>query len=382
MSNSGPGSRPARLPMRGTQQLAWPGACVAKPLFWLALVLPLAGCGEKAVAPAAAPRMVLVHVVASGGAMSEAAYSGEVRARHEINLAFRVGGKLLARAVDVGDRVAAGQLLARLDPADLALSSAAAEANLEAAAAERAYAEQEAKRYRGLRAQQFVSQALLDAKETALRAAEERVRALTAQASLAKNQRGYGELRADAAGVVAAVQGEAGQVMAPGQPVLKLARSGEKEVLIAVPEHRVTELAEAGELVVTLWAVPGKTYRGHVREVAPQADPVTRTYAARVSILDADDAVRLGQTARVSLSQIAVATLIPAGSVFQQGRQPAVWVLDAEGRAHLRPIEVAAWREDGVAVKGGLSAGDRIVAAGAHKLVEGEAVRVAEGSRP
>ena len=153
--------------------------------------------------------------------------------------------------------------------------------------------------------------------------------------------------------------------------------------MVAVPENRVAELTRAGEVVVTLWAAPEKRYRGRVREVAPQADPVTRTYAAKISILNADAEVRLGQTARVTLKTTKDAqTLIPLGSVFQQGQQPAVWLLEKDGRVHLRPVTVAAWREDGVAVKGGLSAGERIVAAGAHKLVEGEAVRVVEGGQP
>ncbi len=337
----------------------------------------LSGCREEAAPAAAQARTVLVYTVALGEGFNQAEYSGEVKPRHETALAFRVGGKLLTRQVDVGDRVAAGQLLARLDAADLALSSSGAEANLAAAGAERAYAKAEAARYRDLQAQQFVSQALLDAKETALKASEERYRALSAQSSLAGNQRGYSELRADAAGVVAAVLADAGQVVAAGQSVVRLARTDEKEVLIAVPENRVTELSKAGELVVTLWAVPDKHYRGRVREIAPQADAVTRTFAARVAILNADAEMRLGQTARVLLGKSATAaTLIPLGSVFQQGKQPAVWLIGNDGRVHLRPIQVAAWREDGVAVSGGLAAGERIVAAGAHKLVEGEVVRV------
>ena len=351
------------------------------PCLLLTSVL-LSGCREKAEPAAAQPRTVLALTVALGEGFNQAEYSGEVKPRHETALAFRVGGKLLTRLVDVGDRVVAGQLLARLDAADLALSSSGADANLAAAAAERSFARAEAARYRDLRAQQFVSQALLDAKETALKAAEERHRALAAQSSLAGNQRGYSELRADAAGVVAVVLAEAGQVVAAGQPVFRLARTDEKEVLIAVPENRVTELSKAGDLTVTLWAAPDKRYRGRVREIAPQADAVTRTYAARVSILNADAEVRLGQTARVLLGKTAgvatAATLIPLGSVFQKGKQPAVWLISEDGHVQLHPVTVAAWREDGVEVSGGLEAGDRIVAAGAHKLVDGEAVRVEE----
>ncbi len=345
---------------------------------WL-LVLPLAGCGAKTPPPAPQLKTVLAHEVRVDPGAQQAEYSGEVRARHEISQAFRVGGKLLARLVDVGDRVTAGQVLARLDAADLTLSSSGAEANLAAVDAERNFARAEVQRYRDLHARQFVSQALLDAKEAALQSAEERHRALSAQVGIAHNQRGYAELRADADGVVAQVLAEAGQVLAAGQPVAKVAQSGEREVLVAVPENRVAELSRAGEVAVVLWAAPERRYRGRVREVAPQADPVTRTYAARIAILDADAGVRLGMTARVAVNRGTreAVFLIPTGAVFQQGKQPAVWLIGEDGHVRLRPITVAAWREDGVAVSGGLVGGERIVAAGAHKLVKGEAVRVA-----
>jgi RND family efflux transporter MFP subunit len=346
-------------------------------LVLLALML-LTACGEKTLPPTAQPRTVLAYTVAMGEGFNQAEYSGEVKPRHETALAFRVGGKLVERRVELGDRVTAGQVLARLDPADLAQSQKSAEAQLASNEAERTFARAEVERYRGLKAQQFVSQAALDAKETALKSSEEKVRSAAAQKTLAANQSGYASLSSDASGVVSAVQAEAGQVVAAGQPVLKVARTDEKEVLVAVPENRVSELVNSGEVVVTLWAVPDKRYRGRLREIAPQADPVTRTYAARVAILNADAEVRLGQTARVVLSKATAetATLIPLGSVFQQGKQPAVWLIGDDGRVHLRPVKVAAWREDGVAVSGGLVAGERIVAAGAHKLVEGEAVRV------
>jgi len=344
----------------------------------------LAACNEKETPPVPQARMVLAHQVEIGAGFNHAEYSGEVKPRYETALAFRVGGKLIERRVELGDRVVAGQVLARLDSADLAQSQKSAAALLAAAEADRAFAQADVERYRGLKAQQFVSAAALDAKETAFKAAAEKVRAAAAQKSLASNQSSYSALSSDSNGVVAAVLAEAGQVVTAGQPVLKVARTDEKEVLIAVPENRVTELSKAGELTVTLWAAPDKRYRGRVREIAPQADALTRTFSARVAILNADAEVRLGQTARVLLSNEAAgaASLIPLGSVFQQGKQPAVWIIGSDGRVHLRPVTVAAWREDGVAVSGGLAAGDRIVAAGAHKLIEGEAVRVAEGARP
>ncbi len=352
----------------------------SRVILFLLIPLLIAACGDKTPAPSPQPRAVLAHTVHLGAGSNRAEYSGEVKPRHDAALAFRVGGKLIERRVEVGDRVAAGQILARLDPADLAQSQKSAEAQLVAAEADRAFARADVERYRGLKAQQFVSQAALDAKETALKTAEQKVHAAAAQGNIATNQSGYAVLSSDAAGVVSAVLTEVGQIVAAGQAVVKVARTDEKEVLIALPENRVGELAGADGVVVTLWALPDKVFRGRVREVSPQADPVTRTYAARVAILDADANVRLGMTARVLLDRHGqeIQTMIPAGSVFQKGREPAVWVIGADGHVHLRPVNVVTWREDGVTVRGGLAEGERIVAAGAHKLTEGEAVRVVD----
>lgn len=349
----------------------------------LSFLVPLAACGDKPKPPVPSPRVVLAYQVRVGGGAAQAEYSGEVKPRHEAALGFRVAGKLIERRVEVGDSVAAGQVLARLDPADLAQSLKGAQAQLAAAEAERTFARAELERYRGLRAQQFVSQAALDGKETALKSAEEKFRAAAAQRAIAANQAAYAALVSDSAGVVSAVLAEPGQVLAAGQPVIKVARSGEKEVAIALPENRVAAATHARAVEISLWAAPDKRYRGRVREVAPQADPVTRTFAVRVSLLDADDDVRLGMTARVSLADAggSAPMLIPAGSVFQQGKQAAVWVIATDGRVHLRPVQVSAWREDGAAIQGGLAEGERIVAAGAYKLVEGEKVQVAD-TRP
>lgn len=331
---------------------------------WWFLVLPLlAACGEKSPPPAAAPagpRIVKAMKVGPGEAATEHVYSGEVRARFETTAGFRVGGKLVERRVDVGARVRAGQPLARLDPADLRLAAAQAEAN-------RALAAAELGRARELRRKSFVSQAALDAKEAAAQVAE-------SQARLAQNQAAYATLAADAAGVVAAVLAEAGQVVGAGQGVFRIARDGEREVAIAVPEARLAGLKPGAAATVALWA--GKTYRGTLRELAPMADPATRTFAARVTLHDAPADLPLGMTATVRFSGAAAdGIVVPLAAILQAGAQPAVWVIDAAGRISQRAIEVERYGDAGAVVKSGLRAGETIVAAGAFKLTAGEAVR-------
>lgn len=325
----------------------------------------LAAC-SKEPPPPAPPKLVRTLVVGVADADAARAYSGEVRARHETPLGFRVGGKITARLVDAGARVKAGQPLARLDAADAALQAAQAEAN-------RTLAEADARRFRDLRARNFVSQAALDAKETALKAAD-------AQAGLAQNQSAYTTLTADHDGVVAAVLAEPGQVVTSGQPVLRVARDGEREVAIALPEGAVGGLAPGAAAEIGLWSAGGKTYRGRLRELAPAADPATRTYAARVTVLDPDAALALGMTASVRFAAPAAPAtpVVPLAALYQQGGEPAVWVVGADQTVTLRKVRVAAYTDAGAAVAAGLSPGERIVAAGVHKLSAGEKVRLAD----
>ncbi len=344
-------------------------------VWMVAWTLVLSGCGREVEPPKVQPRFVLTETVRPGAAAAMNQFAGEVRARHEVALAFRVGGKLATRGVEVGDTVASGQVLAQLDPVDLRQNQQGVEADLAAVAAELRLARLEVERHRTLKASGFVSQAALDGKETVLRAAEEKHAAAQSRAGLAKNQSAYAALRADAAGVITQVLAEPGQVLAAGQPVVRLAQRGEMEVAISVGEGRIGEFVPGRAVRIRLWALPGKTFAGRVREIAPQADALTRTFAVRVSLTESAPQVRLGMSAEVGLDSGGNGTsvLLPATAVFQKGRQPAVWVLK-EGKVQLRPVEVAQWREDAVEVRAGLQAGEVVVSAGANKLVEGEAV--------
>lgn len=331
-----------------------------KPMLSLPLLAALAACGEPPT-PAAPPPVVQTLVLAPTSAAAARTYSGELRARHETMLAFRVGGKLVARLVDVGAVVTPGQTLARLDPTDMALQAGQAEA-------QRALAESDAKRYGDLRARNFVSAAALEAKETTLAAA-------SAQAALARNQAGYAVLRADKAGAVAQVLAEPGQVVAAGQGVLRIAEAGEIEVAIAVPESQLAGLKPGAAAEIALWA-GHKPLRGKLRELSPVADAATRTYAARVSLLDRDAGLVLGMTATVKFVQEGGDVLaVPLAAVFQHGGEPAVWVLGADDTVTLRPVVVAAYGDAGAAIATGLAGGERIVAAGVHKLAAGQKVR-------
>jgi RND family efflux transporter MFP subunit len=325
-----------------------------------AAALGLAACGSPPPPPAVPPYVKTV-VAGEQPSASASSYSGEVRARHETTLAFRVGGKIMERLVDVGAVVKAGQPLARLDPSDLTLQAGQAEA-------QRALAEADAKRYRDLRAKNFISQSALDARETTLQTAN-------AQAALARNQSAYGILRADKAGAIAQVLAEPGQVVAPGQGVFRLAEAGEIEVAITVPESRLRGLKPGVPAEISFWNGQ-KPLRGRLRELSPVADPATRTYAARVSLLDTDQGVALGMTATVRFALDASDVLtVPRTAIFQQGQQPAVWVIGADDSVSLRPVTVTGYQDAGATIASGLKAGERIVAAGVHKLTAGEKVR-------
>ena len=333
----------------------------------LAILFALAACGDKAAAPAPATRIVKAMTVGATTANHSRSFGGDVRARHETLAGFRVGGKIVARLVDVGAEVKPGQVLARLDASDLALRAGEAEA-------QRTMADADAKRYRDLHAKNFVSQAAVDAHDTAQKAAD-------AQAALARNQSGYATLIADHAGVVAEVLAQPGQVVAAGQVVFRLAWDGEREVAISIPEDAIAAIKPGVKAEISLWSAPDKKWRGMVREVAPAADAATRTFAVRVSILDSA-APPLGLSATVNFSAPGTdVLLVPMTSLFQQGDQPAVWVIDKDSKLGLRPVRVLSYDDGGVRIAEGVASGERIVTAGVHRLHAGEKVIIADEAR-
>ena len=347
----------------------------------LAALMILTACGAKEP-PADVIRPVQLTKVAAGGPADTAVFAGEVKPRHEAELGFRIGGKLIARNVDVGTRVRKGQVIARIDPADVALQAQAAKAQVAATETEYKFAQAEYQRYANLYREKFISASALDAKRNTVDANRAKFEQATANLAVARNQASYAALIADADGVVTSVNAERGQVVAPGQAVVRIAREDEREVAISVPENRIGELKSAQQLAVTLWANPGKVYTATVREIAPSVDPITRTFAVRVALQEADPSVQWGMTANVGVVApvAAGAALLPLTSIYHSEGRPAVWRFDpAAGRVALVPVAIGQYREDGVVVTAGVNAGDWIVAAGVHKLQPGQRVRPYEG---
>jgi multidrug efflux system membrane fusion protein len=339
----------------------------------LVFLLPLIAACSVPEPPAPPLKLVRTLKVGAEGTANSAldrAYSGEVRARIETTLGFRIGGKIVERLVDAGQAVKAGQVLARLDPADAALQATQAEAQRALAAADLA-------RYRDLKAKNFISASALDARETTFKAAE-------AQAALARNQSTYTTLAADRAGVIGQVLAEPGQVVGAGQAVFRLAPDGEREIAISIPESEVGRFKLGQPAEVKLWSGADKAIQGRLREVSPAADPVTRTFAARIALKDADPRLALGMTAtvRFPLGEAAGASrqLIPLSAIFQQGEQAAVWKVGADGTVNLQKITVVAYTDAGAVVSEGLAGGETIVAAGVNLLTTGEKVRIAQAN--
>lgn len=345
--------------------------------------LVLAACAPPAAPPPAARAVLVRSVDGAEGATTVQVYTGEVRARYEAGLGFRIAGKVVERKVDVGAVVKRGQVLARLDPQDAELAATAAAAQVAAAEADAALSRADLERAEGLRARNFISGSALDARRSASEAAAARLHQARAQAASARNQSAYTELLADSDGVITTLAVEAGQVVAAGQVVLTLARPGEREVVIHVPENRVRGLSAGVPAAVRLWAVPETTYPGVVREVAPMADAATRTYALRVSVPTADAAVQLGATASVAFANDqGGGALVPAAALGRNGDQAVVWLVGEDGTVNSRPVEVKAYREDGVLLGAGLPPGAKVVVAGVHQLVAGEQVRAVEQGAP
>lgn len=308
-------------------------------------------------------------------------YPGEVRGRYESQLAFQVAGKINARMVNVGDHVSAGQILITLDPKDINQSVEASSAQLNSARANQKLAADNAARYNKLYAGGAVSEAVRDQYNTQLDAANATLRQAQAQANTSTNQLSYTQLSSDADGVVAAINGEVGQIAAAGTPIVTIVRSGEREIQINIPENAQLKIGQKAK--INLWALPNVDIQGTIREIAPMADPITRTYKTCVSVPNLPAEAKLGMTAKVTFEKQNTDEkindcIIPATALYQVNKKTQVWVV-RDNHAQLIDISIAGYAGNNVKVSSGLNNGDIVITAGLSKLTPNQEVRLVEG---
>lgn len=352
-------------------------------VFALALILPLAVAGCSRPAPTNEPvRSVKTIKISAQSATGTLEYAGEVKARTESRLGFRVGGKITSRPAELGQSVQAGQVLARLDPQDLKLGEEAASAALTAARANLELASADFGRFKELLDKGFISSAELERRDTALRSARAQFDQAKAQSSVQGNQAGYAVLVADASGVVTGIDAEPGMVISAGAPVLRLAHDGARDVVFAVPEDRVSAIkalaAKPGAFRIRLWGAGDQTYSATIREVAAAADPITRTFQVKADVGHIK-ALRLGQTATViaEMPRTAGVIKLPLSALREEQGKSAVWIFEeATETVSLHPVQVAGAEGNEVIIGGGLVPGQTVVTAGVHVLTAGQRVKL------
>ncbi|CDS54141.1 Probable Co/Zn/Cd efflux system membrane fusion protein [Polaromonas sp. CG9_12] len=345
--------------------------------------LLLVACSRPAP-PEEPVRAVKVITVGASAYSPRHEYAGEVRAQVESRLGFRIGGKLVKRQAELGQQVRAGQVLAQLDPQDYRLAAEAGRAQVAAAATNRNLAAADFKRYQVLKDQNFISGAELERREAALKAAQAQLEQAQSQSAVQGNQTGYAVLTADVSGVVTAVEAEAGQVVAAGATVLRIAADGVRDVVFSVPEDKVTSIKPGAPVRIRVWAQDSEL-TGKVREVAASSDPVTRTYPVKVSI--EGKAPPLGATVYAILGNDAATGApvikLPTSALRQEGQGTAVWVLDkASMTVRSQVIQVATADSNEVVVGSGLTPGMLVVSAGVHVLSPGQKVSIYESKMP
>ena len=350
-------------------------------LIFSLVMFSVAGCGDKAPAdPRTQAPLVRVATVQEEGAAARA-FTGTVAARVQSELGFRVAGKVLQRLVDAGQVVKRGQVLMRIDAADLKLAVNAQQEAVAAARARAVQTAQEEARYRDLRSTGAVSTSSYEQVKAAASAAQAQLNGAEAQAAVARNASRYAELVADADGVVIETLAEPGQVVGPGQSVVRLAHAGPREAVIQLPETLRPAIGSAAQ--ATLFGKEGSANGATLRQLSDAADRLTRTFEARY-VLEGELAnAPLGTTVSIRIAESQGTGLqVPIAALFDAGKGPGVWVIQgAPAKVSWRPVAVARLDDDGAHISGKLKQGERIVALGAHLLREGEQVRVA-GAQP
>lgn len=354
-----------------TRRLALPAA--------LALALAVSACGRNE-APPPAPRPVVAMPAKADERLPAWTLPGEVQARYSTPLSFRVGGKITERLVRLGDTVTPGQVVAKLDPADATKNAAAAKAQLSAAQHQLEYARQQLDRDRAQARENLIAANQLEQTRNAYASALAQRDQAAQEAALSADQLKYTTLHADHAGLITAEQADTGQNVAAGTPVYQLAWSGDIDAICDVPESVLAGLAVGQRASVTLGPLRGKTFTGVLREIAPAADPQSRTYRVKLTLESPSPDVRLGMTANISFDNRSAADVetytVPATALFHDAKAPAVWVVKPEANTlELRRVEVLRYDARTVTLSGGVKAGERVVWQGVHTVSAGEKVR-------
>lgn len=355
-------------------------ARVTRLLPVLAVLLGLAACGSESDEQPAEVRPVRAVTVVREAAGVPVVLTGRIEATDEARLAFRLSGRMIERGVGVGDRVEPGQLIARLEPQDQLNALRAAEAAVAAARAQADEAEADYQRQRTLNERGFAARAVYERALQRRQTTRSQLESAEAQQRFAADQVGFTELHADAEGVVTAVGAEPGEVVQAGQMVVRLARQGGRDAVFDVPAQVIRQAPPDPEIRVVLTEDPAIAATGRVREVAAQADPVTRTFEVRVGLASPPPEMRLGATVtgRMEVDEGEVIRL-PATALTRQGDDPAVWVVEPEkGTVALRAIDVVRFEPAYIVVAAGVEPGETVVTAGVQALHPGQQVRLLE----
>ena len=349
--------------------------------FWLpapAIALMLGSCNPSEPPAAAQPRPVRVVTVERQQGGETISLSGHVEAETEVSLSFRVGGRMIKRSVNVGDRVKAGEAIAGLEPEPAENALRSARANLAAAQSLLTKARNDFNRQDELLRGGWTTRVRHDQALHAMQAAQAQVDAARADLASAEDNLSYTELVADAAGHVTAIGAEPGEVVPAGRMIVQLAREGGRDAVFDVPARVIQGAPHDPVVHVVLSSDPAVRAVGRVREVAPQADPVTRTFRVRVGLDNPPEAMRLGSSVAGTLTQEGAAQIaIPASALTRTQGQPAVWIVDQKASTvSLRPVDIASYDLAQVVVGQGLEPGDVVVTAGVQALRPGEKVRL------
>jgi RND family efflux transporter MFP subunit len=349
------------------------------------LTFILAGCGGEEAPKASDVRPVRSVVVEPKPIDDDRQAVGEIRARYESDLSFRVSGKVVSRPVDVGARVTKGEILARLDDQDYRNRLKSAEADVTSAAAVLSEAKASEERLKQLLGTGATTRANYDVALKNLLSSEAKLNSSNAALELAKDQLNYAELRADFNGLVTAVGAEVGQVVNVGQMIVKVADPSERDAVFAIAEtaFRVRPKDERPEVTVSLLSNPAIKADGAVREISPVADPVTRTFQVKVGLRSPPDQMRFGSSVVGRLKILSAPVIVlPGSALFEKAGKPAVWVYRSDSMTvGLKPVTIDRYETDRVVISDGLVKGDVVVTAGVNRLREGQKVRLA-GTTP